>query len=316
MSRHLANRQTTLGDVIELSGIGVHSGAPVFMSLLPAEADTGIVFTRTDAAADVQIGASYKSVSATELCTVLGNPAFAAVATVEHLMAALRGMGVDNAIVELDGPEVAIMDGSAAAYVDEIRRVGLRRLDEPRRYIKILKPVRVELGKGFGELLPQDDGFSLDVSISFDSALIGSQRLQLDLTPAAFAKQLSRARTFGFVSDLEYLLANGYALGASLDNTVGLDGERVLNPEGLRYKDEFVRHKALDAVGDLALAGAPLIGRYRSSRGGHKINFMVLKALFADASNWTYVTMGERRDAGHAELPAGLAAAAYSPNVS
>jgi UDP-3-O-[3-hydroxymyristoyl] N-acetylglucosamine deacetylase len=318
MTQSTACKQTTLGDIVEFNGIGVHSGAPVSMTLYPAEADTGIVFTRSDLCDDIHVKAHHGSVAATELCTVIGDPTSAGVATVEHLMAALAGLGVDNCIVELDGPEVAIMDGSAAPFVAAIKAVGLRRQRLSRRCIKILKPVRVEVGDGFAELLPQDYGFTVDVTIEFPTRLIGRQQFVIDVTPQSFERELCRARTFGFTRDLEQLLAAGYALGASLDNTVALGEDRILNPEGLRYANEFVRHKALDAVGDLALAGAPLIGRFRSYRGGHKINFRVLQALFATRGAWDYVTAPQaRRPARQSEAAVVMqAAAAFSPDMS
>ena len=318
MAQSSAFKQATLGDLVEFSGFGVHSGQPVSMTLYPADADTGILFTRSDISEDIHVKAGHGVVAATELCTVIGDPTSAGVATIEHLMAALSGLGVDNCIVELDGPEVAIMDGSAAPFVAAIKAVGLRRQSAPRRFVKILKPVRVDVGDGFAELLPQDAGFTVDVTIDFNTTLIGRQQLILDVTPKTFERDLSRARTFGFTRDLERLLAAGYALGASLDNTVALGEDRILNPEGLRYADEFVRHKALDAVGDLALAGAPLIARFRSYRGGHKINFRVLQALFADHSAWAYVTGAPARKPVHQSEAAVVmqAAAAFSPEMS
>jgi UDP-3-O-[3-hydroxymyristoyl] N-acetylglucosamine deacetylase len=233
----------------------------------------------------------------TELCTVIGDGAQHMVGTIEHLVAALRGLNVDNCLVEVDGPEVPIMDGSAAAFVEAIDRVGVRQLGAPRRFIKILKTVRVEHGRAFSELRPSqasgrassDLGFRLDVEIDFKSEAIGRQRKILDLSPASFRRELARARTFGFLADVARLIQAGFALGASLENSVGIDDDRVLNPEGLRYSDEFVRHKMLDAVGDLALAGAPLVGEYASYCGGHKMNVAVLAALFADRTAYRIV---------------------------
>lgn len=213
MTQSTACRQTTLGDIVEFSGVGVHSGAPVSMTLYPADANTGVLFTRSDISDDIHVKASHGVVAATELCTVIGDPTRAGVATIEHLMAALSGLGVDNCIVELDGPEVAIMDGSAAPFVAAIKSVGLRQQRLPRRFIKVVKPVRVEVGDGFAELLPQEAGFSVDVTIEFATDLIGRQHLMLEVTPKSFEVELSRARTFGFTRDLERLLSAGYALG-------------------------------------------------------------------------------------------------------
>lgn len=307
--------QSTIATQIDLHGIGVHSGTVATMSVHPAQAETGILFVRSDLDEEHEIQAIHRAVAATELCTVLGDPAGASIATVEHLIAALRGMGIDNALVEIDGPEVPIMDGSAAPFVDAIQQAGIRVQDAPRRFIKVLKPVRFEANGSLGEFLPHDS-FAIDISIVFDCDLIGEQRIILDVTPDVFARELARARTFGFMRDVERLWAAGYAMGASLENTVVLGDEQVMNPEGLRWSDEFVRHKALDAVGDLALAGAPILGCYRSVRGGHRLNYQALKALLDDRSAWTMVEAGERRDSGHAELLGTLAAAAYGPSVS
>jgi len=310
--------QTTLNNHVSLKGIGVHSGKPASITLHPAEADTGIVFQRThlEGGREREIDALHTSVIDTRLCTVIGDPARGSVGTVEHLMAAMRGMGVDNVVVEIDGPEMPIMDGSARAFVEAIVRVGVETLRVRRRPIKVLKPVRVELGRAWAELSPAQHGFQMDVEIDFDTALIGRQRKVLELTPETFRKQLSGARTFGFVKDVEQLWKLGLALGSSLDNSIALGDDRVLNPEGLRYADEFVRHKMLDAVGDLALAGAPLVGRFRSYCGGHRLNFMMLEALFADAGNWTILDQPTRRETGHAELGAGLAVAAFAPDTN
>jgi UDP-3-O-[3-hydroxymyristoyl] N-acetylglucosamine deacetylase len=255
----------------------------------------------------------------TDLCTVIGEGGQNMVATIEHLVAALRGLNVDNCLVEVDGPETPIMDGSAAAFVEAIDRVGIVALDAPRRFIKILKTVRIEQGRGYSELRPAEAGFRLDVEIDFSNPVIGRQRKVMDLDPAAFRRELARARTFGFLSDVEKLTKMGFALGASLENSVGIDGDRILNPEGLRFIDEFVRHKMLDAVGDLALAGAPMIGAYQSYCGGHKMNVAVLEALFADHSNYRIVEASAPREGVRADLghPAAIAAApAFMPERS
>jgi UDP-3-O-[3-hydroxymyristoyl] N-acetylglucosamine deacetylase len=310
--------QTTLSDRVSLEGIGVHSGKPVSITLHPAEADNGISFLRTNLenGREREIEAHFSAVVDTRLCTVIGDPARGSVSTIEHLMAALRGLGVDNAIVEIDGPETPIMDGSARAFVQAIDSVGLETLRARRRSIRVLKPVRVDLGRAWAELQPYDRGFRLDVEIDFGTGLIGRQRKAFELSPAVFRRELAGARTFGFVKDVEQLWKLGLALGSSLENSVAIGDDRVLNPEGLRWADEFVRHKALDAVGDLALSGSPLLGQYRSYCGGHKLNFMMLEALFADDSNWTYVDAPARREIGHAELTAGLAVAAFAPDTN
>jgi UDP-3-O-[3-hydroxymyristoyl] N-acetylglucosamine deacetylase len=313
-----AVRQTTLRDQIAISGVGVHSGVPVTLTIYPADADTGIVFGRSDEQGrEREVRADYRSVTATELATVLGDHSGLLCSTAEHILAALRGLGVDNAFVELDGPEVPIMDGSAAPFVAAIDQVGIVSLNAPRRYIKVLKPVRVAKGEAFGELRPYASGFRLEVEINFDNPLIGRQAIATDLDPDTFRRELSRARTFGFMKDVSALWAAGKALGAGLENTVVMSENRVMNAEGLRFPDEFVRHKALDAVGDLALAGAPLLGLYRSVRGGHKMNHAVLTALMSDPTAWTMVEAEPvRRMRGHADVGASLVAPAYGPDVS
>ena len=230
-------------------------------------------------------------------------------------LAHVRGLGVDKALVEIDNPEVPIMDGSAAQFVEAIDEIGLAELDAPRRYLKVLKRVSVEEAGACGELVPYN-GFHMDVEIDFDTPLIGTQRIELDLNPGSFRRELSRARTFGFMKDVERLWAAGLALGASLDNTVAIGDDRVINREGLRFPDEFVRHKALDAVGDLALAGAPILGAFRSRRGGHRLNALVLQALFADADAWTMVEAPRYREVRHAELSHRLAAANFAAERS
>jgi UDP-3-O-[3-hydroxymyristoyl] N-acetylglucosamine deacetylase len=238
------------------------------------------------------------------------------VSTAEHVLAALAGLGVDNAVVEIDGPEAPIMDGSAAPFVAAIEAVGLATLHQPRRYIKVLKPVQVGLGDAFGELRPNARGFRIEAEVEFDHALIGRQALAIDVKPDTFRREIARARTFGFMRDVTTLWNSGYALGASLENTLVVSDNRILNPEGVRFPDEFVRHKVLDAVGDLALAGGPLLATYRSVRGGHKLNHAVLCALMSDASAWTWIEAESPRTIrGHAEIAARLAPA-FGPDVS
>lgn len=316
-----AGSQTTLRDRAELSGVGVHSGIPVSLTIHPAAADTGIVFLRTtDGEGEREISATANAVVATEFATVLGDACGPAVATVEHVMAALFGMGVDNALVEIDGPEVPILDGSAEPFADVIDQAGIEMLPDARRYLRVLKPIGVTSGNSYAELRPYDRGFRLEMEIDFDHQLVGRQNLALDLDPATFRRELSRARTFGFMRDVHKLWNSGYALGASFENTVVVAEDRVVNPEGLRFADEFVRHKALDALGDLALAGAPILGAYRSICGGHRLNHAVLCALLADKSAWTWTEAREpvapRRIRGHADLGAGLMQPAYAPDVS
>ena len=304
--------QTTLRSRATLKGAGVHSNAPVRLVLHPAEANNGITFLRTGLAGGREriIDAVWSNVSMTELCTVIGDPQDASVSTIEHLLAALSALGVDNCMVEIDGPEVPILDGSSAEFVAAIRKAGIEELSAPRRYLKVLKPVRVEQGRAFSELRPADKGFRLEVEIDFETGMIGRQKKVIDLDGRVFERDIARARTFGFMRDVERLWKAGFALGASLENTVALDDERVLNPEGLRWSDEFVRHKTLDAIGDLALSGAPIIGTYRSYCGGHKMNVAVLAALFADKTAYEFVEAPARRE-GARDLR--VAQPAYAP---
>jgi UDP-3-O-[3-hydroxymyristoyl] N-acetylglucosamine deacetylase len=311
-------RQTTLRSSVSLTGIGVHSGMPATVTLLPADTNTGLVFIRTGLeGADREIEVTADAVIATDFATVLGDASGPLVSTAEHVLAALRGMGVDNAIIEVDGPEVPIMDGSAAPFVAAIDSVGVVQQSAQRRYIEILKPVRVTIGKATGELRPYAHGFRAEIEIIFDNPMIGHQAYSLDVTPENFRRELSRARTFGCMADVAKLWSAGYARGASFDNSIVVDEDRILNPEGLRHSDEFVRHKALDAVGDLALAGLPILGLYRSLCGGHKLNHAVLCALLADQSAWRIVdSTPARRTRGHGEAAGAMAAQAFGPDVS
>jgi len=288
----------------------------VSIELCPADGDTGLRFLISNGDADgIEIAADHQWVTGVTLCTMLGDGNGASVATVEHVLAALRGLGVDNALIEIDSAEVPIMDGSAAPFVEAIDEVGLAELDTPRRFLKVLKPICVEDGGAVGELTPHN-GFRLDIEIDFETKLIGTQKIEMDVNPGSFRREIARARTFGFMNDVERLWAAGLALGASLENTVAIGDDRIINREGLRYADEFVRHKALDAVGDLALAGAPILGSFRSRRGGHRLNALVLKTLFADPDAWTMVEAPRYREVRHAELSHRLAAANFAADRS
>jgi UDP-3-O-[3-hydroxymyristoyl] N-acetylglucosamine deacetylase len=312
------SRQKTLRDVAALSGIGVHSGLPVTLMLHPADAGSGIVFLRTglEGGREREVRAEVKAVTATEFATVLGDASGPLVSTAEHVLAALRGLGVDNAVVEIDGPEVPILDGSAAPVVEALDQAGIKVLDAPSQCIRVLKPVRVAKGDAFGELRPYPRGLRVEAEIQFDHPLIGRQTFTLECRPDTFRQEVARARTFGFMRDVAKLWSAGYALGASLENTVVVTDNRVLNPEGLRFPDEFIRHKVLDAIGDLALAGAPLLAAYRSVRGGHKLNCAVVSALLADRSAWELVEAEPQRPfRGHAEGVIGLPTAAYATEV-
>lgn len=311
MGKSLHEFQTTLASRVTLEGAGVHSGMPAKVALNPAYADTGVVFQFANGE---EVRALASEVGATELSTVLGAPSGQHVATVEHLMAALYGIGIDNVVVEIEGNEVPIFDGSSNAFVDAIEQAGIETLDVRRRYIRIVKPVRIDNGAAWAEFLPYD-GTRFDVEIDFDSPSIGRQRFSADMTADTFRKEIARARTFGFLRDVERLWAAGFALGSSLENTVAIgDDGRIINMEGLRYKDEFVRHKMLDAVGDLALAGARFVGNFRSYRGGHKLNAMALRKLLSDSSTFEIVETHQGSRGRQAEWIA-VNAPVYAPWV-
>jgi UDP-3-O-[3-hydroxymyristoyl] N-acetylglucosamine deacetylase len=303
MGIELYDYQTTLKARVSLSGVGVHSGKTVSVHFNPADADTGIVFVRTDANGNaVELRAHVGEVGATDLCTVLGDPAGVNVSTVEHLMAALMYYGVDNVSIEIDSNEVPILDGSAAPYIDAFEQVGLETQTVRRRYLRILKPVRVENGASWAEFLPYERT-RFEVEIDFESPAIGRQFYALDVTPETFRADVSRARTFGFMKDVERLWAAGYALGSSLENSVVIgEDHRVVNMEGLRYPNEFVRHKILDAMGDLSLAGARFIGCFRSYRGGHKMNAAALRRLLSDRSAFEVVEASRSTGGRKAEM--------------
>ena len=272
--------QTTIGRRVALSGIGVHTGAPATATFRPASPDTGIVFERTMPDGEIiTLRAVAGQVGFTDFCTVLGTPMGRSVMTVEHLLAALYACGIDNVVVELDGPEVPIMDGSAIVFCEAIERAGVEYQCAKRRYVRVVEPVRVEMGGSYAEFLPHE-GTRYEIAIDFASPAIGRQTYAGEMTASVFKRDLARARTFGFMRDVEALWAAGFALGSSLENSLVIgDDDTIVNPGGLRHPEEFVRHKTLDAVGDLALAGARFVGCYRSYRGGHKLNSMALRAL-------------------------------------
>jgi UDP-3-O-[3-hydroxymyristoyl] N-acetylglucosamine deacetylase len=316
------SRQTTLRSQATVTGVGVHSGLPVNLTIGPAPVDAGLIFVRTGLeGADREVQATTESVIATEFATVLGDSEGPLVSTAEHVLAALRGMGVDNATIEIDGPEVPIMDGSAAAFVAAIDQAGVVAQPAVRRYLQVLKSASVSVGDSFGEFRPYTGGFRAEVEIDFANPAIGQQSYALEVSPERFRREISRARTFGFLNDFARLASAGFALGSSFENTVVFDDERLLNTEGLRHADECARHKVLDVIGDLALAGLPILGVFRSVRGGHKLNHAALTALLADRTAWRVVE-GEapRRgrvpaEAGRA-IVGGMVAPAYSPDVS
>jgi UDP-3-O-[3-hydroxymyristoyl] N-acetylglucosamine deacetylase len=290
-------RQHTLKNSIYCSGTGLHSGARVAMSLHPAKPDTGIVFRRTDiGGADAEIPARFDRVSDTRLCTTLSNDAGVSVSTVEHLMAALAGCGLDNVIVEVNGPELPIMDGSSEPFVFLIDCAGVVAQGARRRAIRILKPVAIEDGTSSARVEPWD-GSTINIELDFDTEVIGRQSKFVDMFSDSFRQDLSRARTFGFLHEVEALQAAGLARGGSMENAVVISGDTVLNEGGLRFDDECARHKALDCVGDLYLAGAPIIGHFHGVRPGHGINNSLLRSLLADESAWEFIDMDDLAEA-------------------
>lgn len=286
-------RQHTLKTPIYCSGTGLHSGAKVSMSLHPAGPDTGIVFRRGDVRGDAaHIAARYDQVCDTRLCTTIGNDAGVSVSTVEHLMAALAGCGLDNLLVSVNGPELPIMDGSSEPFVFLIDCAGVVAQDAPRRSIRVLKTVCVEDGASTACIEPWP-GSTLNIELDFETAVIGRKSIFVDQLAGSFREELSRARTFGFLHEVEALQAAGLARGGSLENAVVISGDTVLNEDGLRFDDECVRHKALDCVGDLYLAGAPIIGHFHGVRPGHAINNRLLRTLFADPSAWALIDLDD-----------------------
>ena len=301
-------RQTTLRKAVHLTGIGLHSGNPVRMDMLPAPADTGVVFERPDGAEGWQrIPARADLVTETTLCTALTCEG-QRVATVEHLLSAIAGLGLDNVIVRLSAPEVPIVDGSSGPFVFLIQSTGMVTLDAPRRYMIIREAVQVGDEDKWARLEPYE-GFKLSLEIDFDHpASEAGQQVSVELDPDTFVHELSRARTFGFLRDIEYLRQHEMALGGSLDNAIVLDDYRVLNDDGLRYADEFVRHKILDAIGDLALLGAPLRGHYTAYKAGHALNNKMARAVLANPASYAWGTVAAPADGAAQTREAALAA--------
>ncbi|MBU6474511.1 MAG: UDP-3-O-acyl-N-acetylglucosamine deacetylase [Alphaproteobacteria bacterium] len=289
-----STRQHTLKAPVTISGIGVHSGAQATMTLKPAPASSGISFIRTDITDRPNaVPAQWDRVTDTQLCTVLSNGHGVSVSTVEHLLSAFAALGVDNATVEINGPEIPIMDGSAIQFLEKINIVGLSRQSAPRRALRVKKTVSCKDGDKETFLSPADGAY-FGMEIDFTSPLIGCQKYTHELTESRYRSDIAPARTFGFLKEVEHLKKLGLARGGSLENAIVIDGDKVLNPEGLRFRNEFVRHKILDAIGDIYLAGAPLIGHYHGVRAGHAMNNKILRALFAQPDTFEFVTMGEK----------------------
>ena len=314
----LSARQRTLGGSLEFSGYGVHSALPVTLSIGPAPVNSGFLITRQwDSGRTVgPVQVHYSRITRTTLCTTLDLGDSTSVATIEHVISALSGLGVDNAQITITGPECPILDGSAGRFADGILEVGLEIQPAMRRYIKIMRAIMVRNNDCFAALEPYN-GRALDLEIDFDSKVIGRQRMIFDWSPRRYYNDVARARTFGFVRDAKILRQAGYALGSSLDNSITVHEDRILNPGGLRFEDEFVRHKLLDAVGDLALGGLPIYGKFRSYKGGHALNALVLQGLFASEANYQIVSAEDLPLPFDAldDLPEGLKVASYLRSV-
>ncbi|AUH33978.1 UDP-3-O-acyl-N-acetylglucosamine deacetylase [Paracoccus tegillarcae] len=301
--------QATIKDKATFVGVGLHSGAPARLTIHPAAAGHGIVFRRVDLKeGENQIAARWDNVTPSQLCTLLDNGQGATLSTVEHIMAALAGTGIHNALIEVDGPEVPILDGSSQLFVRGILRAGIRMQGRPLRAIRVLRPVEVRDGAAFARLSPADH-LEIDFQIDFTDAAIGHQEKRLDMANGAFLRELADSRTFCRQSDVDAMRQNGLALGGTYDNAVVVDGAQVLSPGGLRHADEAVRHKMLDAMGDLALAGAPLLAQYTGHRAGHAMTNRLLRALFAQPDAWEWVTCSTDLEN---RLP-GAGVAAYGP---
>lgn len=281
--------QNTLKSAAVFTGLGLHSGQPVRMVVRPASADYGIWFRRTDLeSGDAMIPARWDAVVPSKLCTLVANPSGASVSTIEHVMAALFGCAIHNALIEIDGPEVPILDGSSVPFVEGFLARGIQEQSSPVRAIRILKPVEVRDGEAVARLEPSDM-LEIDFRIDFAEAAIGVQEKRLNMANGAFVRELCDSRTFCLQADVDAMRAKGLALGGNLENAVVFEGDRVLSPGGLRHADEPVRHKMLDALGDLALAGAPILGRYTGVRAGHAMTNRLLRALFANRDAFCYV---------------------------
>ena len=285
--------QKTIQQPVSYVGVGLHTGRMVSMIVRPAEANTGIIFQRKDLpAGENMISARWYNVVNTEMSTAIGNEYGHSIDTVEHLMAALRGCGVDNAMVEVDGPEVPIMDGSSEPFVAMIERVGTRDQGVPRNAIWIQRPIEVRDGDKYAILMPGNTP-RITVEIDFDNSVVGSQTLSVEMVDEAFRRHVARARTFGFMDQIAVLKKRGLIKGGSLQNAILVDGDRIVNESGLRYRDEFVRHKVLDCLGDMSLAGVPILGHYYAYKPGHELNSLLMQKLFDERGSWSYITVNE-----------------------
>ena len=293
-------RQRTLKTQVKTTGVGLHSGVKVEMTLRPAAAGTGILFRRVDLDPPVNIPVDPYKVTDTRLCSALTVDQ-AKVATVEHLMSALAGLGIDNIVIDLTGPEVPILDGSAAPFVFLLQSAGIKELNAPKQFVRILQPIEVKEGDKWVRLSPYD-GFRVDFTIDFDHPVFeeSSQVVSVDFDNTSYIREVARARTFGFMHEVEMLRNNNLALGGSLDNAIVMDEYRILNADGLRYDDEFVKHKVLDAIGDFYMIGKPIIGRLEANKSGHALNNQLLRALVENQAAWELVTFENEDEAPEA----------------
>jgi UDP-3-O-[3-hydroxymyristoyl] N-acetylglucosamine deacetylase len=284
-------KQRTIKQSISATGVGLHKGEKVQITLRPSPANTGIIFRRVDLNPVVDIQATPDAVGETTLCTCLVNPEGVQVSTVEHLLAAVSGLGIDNLIIEVDSPEIPIMDGSALPFVYLLQSVGVEEVNAAKKFIRITKTIRVEEGDKWAEFKPYE-GFKVNLAIDFDHPVIANttQSMSMDFSTSSFIKEISRARTFGFMKDIEFLRSHNLALGGSLENAIVLDEYRMLNSDELRYDDEFVKHKILDAIGDLYMGGTSILGELSAYKSGHGLNNVLLRAVFKQVDCWEWVT--------------------------
>lgn len=284
-------KQRTIAKAVSLTGIGLHSGAKVQVSFRPAPANTGLVYTRVDLNPSVTIKCSADSVRDTQLCTALVNEQGVRISTVEHLTAALSALGIDNLYIDVNAPELPVMDGSAQPFIYLFGSTGIKELSESKKFLRVVRKVRVENEGKWAELTPSESGFHLDLQIDFNHPAMDKekQHFAMNFTGEAFAHDVSRARTFCFMRDVEFMHSHNLALGGSLENAVVLDDHRVINPEGLRYEDEFVKHKLLDAIGDLYMDGHSILGNFKAYKTGHDLNNRLLRAFLADSANYQII---------------------------
>ncbi|AZL85746.1 MULTISPECIES: UDP-3-O-acyl-N-acetylglucosamine deacetylase [Aliivibrio] len=300
-------RQRTLKSIVQMTGVGLHSGRKVTLTLRPAAANTGVIYRRTDLNPPVDFPADPESVRDTMLCTALVNDDGVRISTVEHLNAALAGVGIDNVVIEVDAPEIPIMDGSASPFVYLLQSAGIEELNTAKKFIRIKKPVRIEDGDKWAEIRPYN-GFRLDFTIDFNHPAIESddQKLVFEFSSQSFIKDISRARTFGFMRDIEYLQSQNLCLGGSFDCAIVLDDYRILNEDGLRFENEFVTHKVLDAVGDLYMCGHSILGELSAYKSGHALNNQLLRAVLADQEAWEWTTIEDEKDSPVAFMQPGM----------